>query len=205
MGRKNRKARKREQHIPIEQAVSVKIDRTGEPTPEQLLQSDFHRDEIIHIETFTRATVHRVRQQSSLRKLADDGQISEENYFSAQQIARVAESIERAASVRCASLEARVDNHGSGRDVLIERIGAVRMERAYSEWRLRLAVPRRMVIDMVLADRGLFQTARVHRVSWPKAKRMLRDALDLWSDMLARANHEVSQDDLDRAHERACA
>lgn len=178
---------------------------TNAPTPEQRQHSAYVEDDIIHAESFTRATVHRIRQQSSLRKLCDDGQISEDNLFAAQQIARVAEMIERNAAVRCASLEARVDYAGSARDVLVERLGMVRMEVAYTAWRTSIPMPRRMIVDMVLEDRSLFVTARVYRVGWPRAKRMLRDALDRWADLMAKARNEVDEVDLIRAQSRACA
>lgn len=175
------------------------------PTPEQMRQADYVRSEIMHVESFTRATVHRVRQASSLLHLLDNGQLNAGQYFSALQIASVAEQIERAVAVKCASLEARVDHANSGRDVLVERIGAVRLERAYTEWRQRLPMPRRMVIDMVLTDRTLKATAARYRMGWPRAKARLADALDLWAELIGKAMREIEQVDLDRAQARVCA
>lgn len=196
MGRKNRRRADKIAPLP---AVEI-----AGPTPEQEQHADYVRGEIMHIETFTRATVHRVRQASSLLHLLDKGHLTAEQYFSALQIASVAEKIEKAVAVRCASLEARVDNSGSGRNVLVERIGSVRLERAYSQWRTRLPVPRRMVIDMVLEDRALFATARRYRVSWPRAKAMLANALDVWAEEMAKARRDIEQRDVDRAQAMAC-
>lgn len=175
------------------------------PTPEQEQQARYIREEIIHAESFTRATVHRIRQASSLRKLFDDRQLTDAQYYAAVEIAHVAEAIERNVAVRCASLESRVDCSGSARNILVERLGYVRMEATYTKWRTSIAVPRRMIVDMVLEDRSLFATARVYRVGWPKAKRMLGNALDHWNDLMERARRDIDQEDLDRAHSRACA
>lgn len=196
MGRKNTNARKRKV-VPVELIMA--------PTPEQMLHATYDRTDIIHAESFTRATVHRIRQQSALLKLMDDGQITPDHYFAAQQIARVAEMIERNAAVQCASLEARVDYAGSARNILAEKIGMVRLEAAYTRWRTSIAMPRRMIVDMVLEDRSLFATARVYRVGWPKAKRLLRDALDLWAELLVRAYREIGEEELRAAQNRACS
>ncbi|MGJ0236971.1 hypothetical protein ACQEPB_00420 [Novosphingobium fluoreni] len=170
------------------------------PTAEQVQHAEYHCDEVIHAESFTRAIVHRIRQVSSLGKLHENGQLSDAQYHAALEIAHVAEMIERQVSVRCASLEARVDCSGSARSVLIERLGAVRLEATYSKWRTSIALPRRMIVDMVLEDRSLFATARVYNVGWPRARRMLRDALDLWTELLERARKDIEQEDLDQMH-----
>ncbi|MFX8813237.1 hypothetical protein ABTM61_20120, partial [Acinetobacter baumannii] len=81
-----------------------------------------------------------------------------------------AEAIERAVSVKCASMEARVDHAGSARDILVERLAAVRREQTYSRWRQTLPSPKRLVLDMVLTPRSLVATARVHNVPWRRAR-----------------------------------
>jgi len=198
MGRKNSKASKKIKRVPVD----VAMDTTA------IIQScapETYSDDIIHIETFTRASVTRVRQYSALADMHERGQLTDEQFYATQQIAHVAEMILRNGSVQCASLEARVDNAGSAKDVLIERLGMVRMEAAYSKWRLSIPMPRRMILDMVLEDRSLFVTARVHRMGWPRAKRLLRESLDLWCELLWKANKTIDQEDLDRAQFRACA
>jgi len=175
------------------------------PTDEQRRHAEYDRGEIVHAESFTRATVHRVRQASSLARMLDDGRLTMEQYGAALDIARVAEMIERSVAVRCASLEARVDNQGSSRDVLIENLTAARLEVAYTAWRQRLPMPKRMVIDMVLADRSLKATARVYRMGWPRAMSRLRDALDTWIDERERAWRQIDAPDLERAQARIAA
>lgn len=182
--------------------IVVKMDG---PTPEQHRHAIYEHKEILHAETFTRAMVHRIRQQSSLLKMYEDGNLTAEQFYAAQQIAHVAEMIQRNASVRCASLEARVDHSGSARDILIERLGMVRAEAAYTRWRTRIAVPRRMIVDMVMDDRSLYATARTYRIGWPRAKRLLRNALDMWIEIMDRVVKEIDEDRLDHAHRTACA
>lgn len=195
-GKASRKIRRAANvHVPID----VVVDTTS------IISRDAYRDDIIHAETFTRATVNRFRQYSALGEMHERGQLTDDQFYAAQQIARVAEMIQRNASVQCASLEARVDYAGSAKDILVERLGQVRMEVAYSKWRTSIAMPRRMILDMVLEDRSLFVTARVYRVGWPRAKRLLREALDLWCELLWKARKDIEQEDLDRAQFRACA
>lgn len=170
---------------------------TGEPvlTPEALAQGDwepaFIPDQGGHLtKTMRRKSV------SSMARLHDNGQITGDQWAASQEIALVAEMIERSVSVRGASLEARVDSSGSGRDVLVERLHLVRMEQAYTQWRQHLPMPRRMVIDMVLGDRELFATARVHGVGWPRARRLLLGALNSWIDIRAKVWRDVDERDV---------
>ncbi len=201
-----RRARPRKTGKKAKSAIGAVIGiERGAPTAEQERHARYVKEEIVHAETFTRATVHRVRQASSLRKLLDDGQITDAQFYAAEQIAFVAEMIERNVAVRCASLETRVDCAGSSRNALVERLGAARMEAVYTQWRTSIAMPRRMIIDMVLQDRGLFATARLYRVGWPRAKRLLGNALDRWDELMQRAYKEIKQEDLERAQARACA
>lgn len=168
--------------------VTLQLEK---PNAEQMKQQDYDLGTIIHAETFTRTTVYRVRQQSSLRKMLDAGQLTEAQYWAAQEIAHVAEIIQRGMGTRSASLDTRVDCSASGRDALIEKFGYVRAEATYTRWRTAIAMPRRMVIDMVLEDRQLKATARVYGVGWPKAKRLLWSALNLWSDLKLRMLNEM--------------
>lgn len=170
---------------------------TGEPilTPEALVHGDFD-DVLIPDPHGEHAVTKRRRSPSSLARMYENGQITIDQYGAALEIARIAEMIERSVSVRGASMEARVDSCGSARDVLVERLHMVRMEQAYSQWRQRLPTPRRMVIDMVLADRELFVIARVYRVGWPRARKLLLSALDRWSDVRERIWQDVDERDV---------
>lgn len=170
---------------------------TGDPIlpPEAEKHGDFD-DAFIPDEGGQLTKTKRRRSTSSLARMADNGQITLDQLAAAFEIAAVAENIQRAASVRCASLEARVDSSGSARDALVERLHLVRMEQAYSLWRSHLPVPKRMVVDMVLADRALFVIARAHRVGWPKARQRLVRALDGWIDIRERIWREVDERDV---------
>lgn len=168
-------------------------------TPERLSKGDL-RQGMAHDEAGQSSrTYHRVRR-SALRHMNDRGTISDSQYFAALQIAQVAERIEREASVGNASMEGRVDCSGSATDKLVESLYAVRAERAYTEWRKALPMPRRMVIDMVLRDHRLKAIAARYKMGWPRAQRILRNALEDWGDFYARAMRAIDQDDLDRKH-----
>lgn len=170
---------------------------TGEPiiTPEAEAHGEFD-DVFVPDEGGHLAKTKRRRSASSMARMHEKGQITADQHAAAMEIALVAELIERSVSVRGASLEARVDSSGSGRDVLVERLAIVRLERAYSDWRRFLPMPRRMVIDMVLADRDLYATARMFRVSWPTARKRLIAALDRWTDIRERTWRDVDERDV---------
>lgn len=171
---------------------------TGEPvlTPEALAQGDFEAAFVPDHETGQVTKTLRRKSASSMARLHDKGFITGDEWAAAQEIALVAEMIERSVSVRGASLESRVDSSGSARDVLVERLHMVRMEKAYTKWRMRLPMPKRMVIDMVLSDRELFVIARVHRVGWPRAKRLLKAALGEWASVRADVWRDVDERDV---------
>ncbi len=171
-------------------------------TPEAARHGDYEDAFVTHVETGTIARAPRNRQVSSLALLHDKGQLTSEQYSAALQIARVAETIERSVSVRCASLEARVDNSGSAHDPLLESLTVARLQVAYRRWRERLPMPRRMIVDMVIADRSLVATARVYGVPWRKARARLVDALDQWGETCARVWKEVGRDELYASYRR---
>lgn len=163
---------------------------------------DYAEDYVTHVETNTKAWTKRNRTSSALAVMHERGAITPAQFFAAEQIAMTAEAIERAVSVKGASLEARVDQSGSARDHSIERLAMVRREQTYTRWRLALPTPKRMVIDMVLSPRSLVATARVYRMPWRKARVLLVDALDRWIDIERRVAHEIDQEELDRVNRR---
>ena len=171
------------------------------PTPEQLRAGGFDRDFVTHAETATKAMAHKRRQsRSALEYMRSRGSLTDEQYYSAQQIAEIAEKIERSVASRCASMEARVDCSGSSRNALFESLRHVRAEAAYSEWRASLPLPRRMVIDMVTKDAGLSAIAAEHNMGWPRAQRVLKDALDAWPAIYRKYCREIGQEDVTRRH-----
>ncbi len=122
-------------------------------------------------------------RQSGIDRLHESGQISNEQHGAAMDICYIAESIERAVSIRSGNIEARVDCQAGDRDQLIESLTRIRLEMTYSNWRDRLPMPRRMVIDMVTNTQSLVNTARSYGVPWRKARGRLIDALDRWIDI----------------------
>lgn len=185
-------------------AAQAEAERTKHDKPvtaETLRQGGLVAGFVVDEDGCMKDTFRRVTR-SALQYMNNRGTLSDEQYYSALQIARVAERIERSAGTSCASLEARVDCSGSASDALTETLTTVRLERAYSVWRQRLPIPRRMVIDMVTRDRRLAAIAQRHNVGWPKAQRLLRNALDLWPEIYAAQVRAIDQDDLDAIHSR---
>jgi hypothetical protein len=178
--------------------------RPGEPllTPETEAQASYVDALVTHVETNTRAQTKRNSQQSALAQMHERSAITAAQYEAALQIARIAERISLAGSLRGSRLEPRVDCASSGRDFLAERLNQVRLEMTYTTWRDRLPMPRRMVIDMVVSDRELVATARVHNVPWRQARTRLIGALDLWLELRERIWRDVDAQDAERAYRR---
>lgn len=171
--------------------------------PAEAARHGIYDDRVVtHVETNTRAQTKRNRQQSALGLMHERGTISPAQFEAAGQIARIAESIERAVSLRGSRLEPRVDFGGSPRDLLAERLSQVRLETTYNRWRDRLPMPRRMVIDMVIGDRDLVGTARAHNVPWREARRRLIAALNLWLELRDAVWREIDGDDARRVYRR---
>lgn len=202
-----RRKRRDETHAQWQMRLAAMTDferETGEPilTPEATRHGTF--DDVFMPAPLTGqlAKTKRRRSSSAFARMHENGSLTAEQYAAALEIARVAEMIERNVGVRGASLEARVDNAGSGHDLHAERLYLVRLERTYSIWRTRLSRPRRMVIDMVLTDQGFAATARMHYMGWARARVKLINALDRWIDIREKVWREVDQEDLDRARRR---
>jgi hypothetical protein len=186
--------------------VEVLVRTTGKPdgimTPEGERKGDYADVFVMHVETMTVANAKRNRQASSLARMLNDSQLTEDQYGAALRIADVAESIGRAVSVRSASLEARVDNSGSARDIIVEHLMQVRIQVVYTRWRNLIPIPRRMILDMIVTDRALKATARAYRFGWPKAKRMLINSLDLWLELEERVARDVDDRDVEAIYNR---
>lgn len=151
-----------------------------------------------------RARTYRRRSTSSLVRLTDRGVITKDQLAAAMEIAQVAGRIGSDVGVRGGAIAARVDCEGSGRNYVAESLGRVRVEQAYSAWRLKLPLPRGLVLDMVTEDHQLAAIAARHHKSWGKAIEMLTRALDEWERCKAEAWKRIEQDDVDAA-ERRCA
>lgn len=139
-------------------------------------------------------------RQSGIDRMHETGQISNEQHGAAMDICYIAESIERAVSVRSGNIEARVDCQSGNTSLLIESLGRVRLEMTYSRWRDRLPMPRRMVIDMVTNTQSLVNTARSYGVPWRKARGRLIDALDRWIDIREMIWNTIDEQDVASVH-----
>lgn len=175
-------------------------------TPE-LERRGWYADEfVMHVESGTKAQTKRRRLQSSLATLRDNNQLTNDQLCAAQQIAAVVESIRRNVSVRSSSIEARVDCAGSAHDALIEHVRQVQLERTFRLWHTRLwHLARPMLAEMIVADHQLKETARRHGFGWPRALRLLGEALDRWNDIMQRVTKEIDDRDVQAAHRRLAA
>lgn len=200
-----REKRRNETHLEWQQRID-RLDDAGEglivPTLETMQHGDYREEFVTHVETNTKAQVRRNRQQSSLVLLWEREQIDDQQLLAAAEIARCVEMIERSVAVRGASLEARVDNAGAGRDVLVERLTLVRIERTYALWRERLPTPKRMVIDMLTGTTGLKAVARRYGRSLPVARNLMIDALNRWLDLRDRVWRSIDREDVEWAQKR---
>ena len=151
----------------------------------------------------TRAVTKQREVESALRGMRDKGQITEDQWAAAIELAEVGEVYRRAVSPGCASMEARVDrSRGLGGEELIERMGAVRMQMAYTRWRELLPMPRQLVLDMIHQDQHLFRIARGYNKGWPLARKWLIAALDRWPDIKARVWREVGDREVEAVYWR---
>lgn len=133
------------------------------------------------------------------------GAIDSEQLASAAEIAAVAERIGSDVSVRTASLETRIDVSRHYDTACFERLGQVRREFAYTEWRHRLSHPA-AVLDMLVGDPvGFTVVARRYRMHNRRAKQLLIDALDAWPEILGAAFKTIDAEALAAAHARIAA
>lgn len=163
--------------------------------PEALAHGEYAEVTIV-AEDRSQATVMRRRSASGLVRLHENGKITDEQFLAATNIVRVIEKIGSDVSVRGSALKARIDNSSGNRNDILEHIGRIRDEVAYSKWRRRIPMPKKMVLDMLLVDRSLAATARVYKISWTKARSILVDALELWIQLRDDAEKLVDEDEV---------
>ena len=142
------------------------------------------------------------RRQSALARMAALGKITADDLAAAHEIAGVVEMIERGAAVCGASMEARVDYAGSGRDALIESLGRIRTEVAYRLWRDRIPMPKAMILDMIVRDSSYVRTAPRYGLHWQTARRRLINALGMWSSCKIDARHAVGNEQVIEIYQR---
>jgi hypothetical protein len=171
-------------------------------TPEAERHGDYRDTAVMHVETQTIAVTKRRMDATPLQVMHDRGGITTDQLEAAQQIEMAHEIVVGGVSVRGASLEARVDNSGAGRDVLIERLYLVQIEVIYSRWRLTIPTPKRMILDMIVSTKGPSAVARRYRTGWPKARRQLIRSLDSWLNIRDQVAKQIDERDVENAQKR---
>lgn len=136
------------------------------------------------------------RRQSPLMRMYQNGKISLEELAAAEQIADVIEMRERAVAPKTAMLEARVDCSGAGKDVLVEGLRRIRYEVAFSIWRDKIPVPKRMIMDMIQTNQSYTQQAQKYGLNWRTARKRLLTSLQLWIQLIEETQKNVSVRDV---------
>ncbi|MEM6907190.1 MAG: hypothetical protein AAF494_00805 [Pseudomonadota bacterium] len=134
-------------------------------------------------------------QQGSLARLFMGGHISVDQLAWSAEIRAIAERIGRDVGIGTVSLETRVDCGNSGRARLVESLGRVRAEVAYTHWRAQLEQPR-PVLALIVDDVSVRAVGRTYRMRDESARGLLREALDAWPDHCTDARDRITQDDL---------
>ena len=140
----------------------------------------------------------RRKSQSPWRRMVEAGQIAPENFAAAQSIAYVHERITRAGGLKSGTLQARVDQCKSSGELIIERLGDVHDEMAYSAWRNGLPMPRQMFLDMVLSSHPLSVTAKKYRMGWRRARKLLITNLEKYLEIREKVGRAIKPEDLER-------
>ena len=148
----------------------------------------------------THAHFHRtLHHRHALTRMEERGEITSDQKAWGEAIGMVAEEIESDVAARISRYRMPVDQERSGIDPAFEALQRVRLHIAYTIWREQLQQPKRLVLDMLVGEQmGYHAAARLHRVGWRRARRLLIEALDRWPDCLAYARRQVEAQDLDR-------
>lgn len=168
----------------IEQAVALREAWSHKQgTPET--HEHFHR------------TMH---HRHALTRMEERGEITSDQKAWGDAIGLIAEEIESDVMARISRYRMPVDQERSGVDAALEALQRVRLHIAYTIWREQLQQPKRLVLDMLVGEQmGYHAAARLHRVGWRRARRLLIEALDRWPDCLAYARRQVGSQDLECA------
>lgn len=127
-------------------------------------------------ETHAKAAVTR---QGAIARLFEAGDIDAVQLSAAVSIAATHARITGDVTVSTVSFETRVDQSGRGDVRIFEKLGTVRAEVAYSNWRRSLDKPA-LVFSIVIDDIGISVAAKRFGMRNTRAKKILIDALDLW-------------------------
>lgn len=154
----------------------------------------------VHGTAETHEHASRIRQ-GALARLYEAGAIDVHQLSAGASIAHIHALIARDVTVATMSLETRVDISRELGEAFFEKLGTVRAEVAYSNWRRQLAQPA-LVLAVVIDDLSLSEAARRFRVRKARVRPLLTHALDLWDEMIRRAVDDIDEDDMLAMHAR---
>lgn len=128
-------------------------------------------------ETHARAAVVR---QGAVARMYEAGTIDVDQLAASQAIAQIHARITGDVSVNTSSFETRVDQSSGPDGTFFEKLGTVRAEVAYSNWRREIRHPD-LVLSVIVDDVGISVAAKHFGMRNIAAKKLLTDALDLWT------------------------
>jgi hypothetical protein len=142
------------------------------------------------------------RREWPLHRMFVLGKVSADEKAAGEQIAAIYEMIQRDVSVRSSSIEARVDNSGSARDVLIESLGRIRMEVAYRAWRSAIPKPAGMILAMITTNQSYVAVAKRYRLNFKTARKRLLSALRMWPEFRILAKYQAEEADVNEIYSK---
>jgi len=140
-------------------------------------------------------------REGNIAALFMSGKIDQEQLGWAEEIYRAYEIIASDVTIRNVSYEPRIDNQASARDVLVEGIGRVRREVAYTYWRSNIPQPYAMIMEMLTGERISYSSAALkYKMHKRKSLALLLKAIELWPDAISHAEKSVDAADVAAAH-----
>ena len=118
-------------------------------------------------------------REGCLARLHKTGAIDAHQLAAAEQISTAHERVVADVAVRTAKLEPR-GSGGGPNAASAEKIGAIILDRAYSEWREAVAPHAAMLLAIIIDDMSLTNAAVRWRMSKRRARAVLVVALDRW-------------------------
>jgi hypothetical protein len=141
------------------------------------------------------------KEQSSIARMFVAGDIDQDQFAWAEEIALIAEFIERDVAIKISTYTPRIDCSATAKDVLVEGIIMVRREIAYGWWRNAIPSPKRAVLDMLTGEPKSFSAiARQYRMHKRRAKALLIRSIDLWPSAMEYAEKEADAASIAAAH-----
>ncbi|MGF7152628.1 hypothetical protein [Novosphingobium gossypii] len=187
----------------VEQEEQLRLRHNGPlVTPEAENHAEYKDEFVLHIETFTLARTKRNMATSPFADLFFRGVIDKDQYGASVEITAAAEILTRATGMLASNFEPRVDSSASAHDAILEQVAQVRLSVAYTKWRNMLPMPKRMILDMILEQGSLKAKARKYRLGWPRARKLLIDALDNWIKVREDVARDIDDRDVEWARLR---